>query len=117
MEEKEESGKKPAEKHKWEGIKTRVSLKNANKELIDAGRKIFKFVYRDEAGNSCEVYFDGNKRVNNVLEDGMIIVIFEPYTFSFGYVTVEQHFFKTDEDFKNGVWEYGWDNCLNLKII
>lgn len=112
-----EEENKIEERYSWEGIKTIITFSDKAGEPIDSETVRFKFTYKDEAGNSCEVSFDGEKRVNNIIRDGELIVIFEPYTFKFGCITVEQRFYKEDADFKDGHWPYGGDRCLGIKII
>ena len=44
----------------------------------------FNFVYQDCEGNKYEVSFDGTTRLNNVVKDDRVVIIFNANTFQRG---------------------------------
>lgn len=103
--------------HSWEDFKTIITFTDKNGSPIDAGTMIFKFIYRDEAGMSYEVSFDGKNRVNCVYTDDKLFGIFNANAFRRGLLTCERHFASPDSDFIDGVWNYGGTTKTIITII
>lgn len=103
--------------HSWEDFKTIISFEDKDGTPIDACTMIFKFIYRDEAGASYEVSYDGKTRVNCVCKDGQLFGIFNANSFRRGLLTCERHFASPDVDFADGEWNYGGTTATNITII
>ena len=72
------------EKYSWEGIKFEIVFEDSQGNPLDAENMFARFIYRDEAGQSCVISQNGDERVNCVFRDGKLIGIFEPNTFRRG---------------------------------
>lgn len=103
--------------HSWEDFKTIISFEDKDGTPIDAETMVFKFIYRDEAGSSYEVSYDGETRVNCVCTDGQLFGIFNANAFRRGLLTCERHFASPDSDFADGEWNYGGTTATNITII
>lgn len=66
----------------------------------------FNFVYQDCEDNKYEVSFDGTTRLNNVVKDNRIVIIFNANTFQRGQLSVTRRYQVDDSDFNDGVWNY-----------
>ena len=66
----------------------------------------FNFVYQDCEDNKYEVSFDGTTRLNNVVKDNRIVIIFNANTFQRGQLSVIRRYQVDDSDFNDGVWNY-----------
>lgn len=66
----------------------------------------FNFVYQDCEGNKYEVSFDGTTRLNNVVKDDRVVIIFNANTFQRGQLSVTRRYQVDDSDFNDGVWNY-----------
>lgn len=95
------------EVHYWEDFKVIISFEDKDGTPIDAETKKFKFIYKDEAGMSYEVGYDGETRKNCVFRDGVLYGLFNAGTFRYGNLTVERHYWIEDTDFNDGKWDYG----------
>ena len=104
------------EVHSWEDFKAVISFTDKNGSPIDAETMIFKFIYRDEAGMSYEVSFDGETRKNCVYRDGVLYGLFNAGTFRYGVLTVERRYWIADDDFPDGKWDYGGVDKTNILI-
>ncbi len=109
--------KKTVRRHSWEGIKLLITCVDSSGAAIDMSDRKFRFIYSDAVGETCEVSYDGTIRKNCVYKDGELFAVFEPHTFQYGRLTVEQHFESDDPDFKNGVWVYGGKQSVGIKIV
>ena len=105
------------EKYSWEGIKFEIVFEDSQGNPLDAENMVFRFIYRDEAGQSCIISQNGDERINCVFRDGKLIGIFEPNTFRRGILTVERRFCREDPDFEKGYCPYGIQEATNIKII
>ena len=103
--------------HSWEDFKTIISFEDKNGTPIDACTMMFKFIYRDEAGASYEVSYDGKTRVNCVCTDGQLFGIFNANAFRRGLLTCERRFYIEDNDFKKGIWVFGDVEQIQIKIV
>lgn len=103
--------------HSWEDFKTIISFEDKDGTPIDACTMMFKFIYRDEAGMSYEVSYDGKTRVNCVCTDGQLFGIFNANSFRRGVLTCERHFASPDSDFADGEWNYGEKVETIIKIV
>lgn len=103
--------------HSWEDFKTIITFEDKDGTPINAGTMIFKFIYRDEAGSSYEVSYDGKNRINCVYTDGQLFGIFNANSFRRGVLTCERHFASPDVDFADGKWDYGGTTATNITII
>lgn len=91
------------EKYSWEGIKFEIVFEDSQGNPLDAENMVFRFIYRDEAGQSCIISQNVDERVNCVFRDGKLIGIFEPNTFRRGILTVERRFCREDPDFEKDI--------------
>lgn len=103
--------------HSWEDFKTIITFEDKDGTPIDSCTMMFKFIYRDEAGSSYEVSYDGEKRVNCVCKDSQLFGIFNANVFRRGLITCERVFSSPDNDFTDGVWDYGGTTKTNITII
>ncbi len=103
--------------HSWEDFKAIITFTDNEGNPIDSTTMKFRFVYRDESGKNYEVSNDGETRINNVVNDGQLYGIFNAGAFRYGVLTVERHYFKQDDDFPDGVWDFGGEYKTNIKIV
>lgn len=103
--------------HSWEDFKVILSFEDKDGTPIDAETMIFKFIYRDEAGMSYEVSYDGKTRLNCVYTDGQLFGIFNENSFRRGVLTCERHFASPDSDFSDGEWNYGGTTKTIIRIL
>lgn len=61
----------------------------------------FNFVYQDCEGNKYEVSFDGTTRLNNVVKDDRVVIIFNANTFQRGQLSVTRRYQVDDSDFND----------------
>lgn len=50
------------EKYSWEGIKFEIVFEDSQGNPLDAENMVFRFIYRDDAGQSCVISQNGEKR-------------------------------------------------------
>ena len=105
------------EKYSWEGIKFEIVFEDSQGNPLDAENMVFRFIYRDDAGQSCVISQNGDERINCVFRDGKLIGIFEPNTFRRGILTVERRFCREDPDFEKGYCRTEGEEATNIKII
>lgn len=72
----------------------------------------FNFVYQDCEDNKYEVSFDGTTRLNKVVKDDRIVIIFNANTFQRGQLSVTRRYQVDDSDFNDG---YG--TTVLLKVV
>lgn len=87
-------------------FKLKLSFKDKEGEIIDSSSIIFNFIYSDCEGNTQEVSYDGQNRVNNVIKDGYIYAIFNSNTFQRGQLSVIRRYSVSDNDFQDGTWNF-----------
>lgn len=61
----------------------------------------FNFVYQDCEGNKYEVSFDGTTRLNNVVKDDRVVIIFNANTFQRGQLSVTRRYQVDNSDFSD----------------
>ena len=66
----------------------------------------FNFVQQDGEGTTYEVSFDGTTRLNTVVKDDRVVIIFNANTFQRGQLSVTRRCQVDDSDFNDGVWNY-----------
>ena len=55
------------EKYSWEGIKFEIVFEDSQGNPLDAENMVFRFIYRDEAGQSCVISQSGDERVLSLI--------------------------------------------------
>lgn len=87
-------------------FKIRLNFVDLRGESLDPSQIKFKFIYQDCEGNKYEVSFDGTTRLNNVVKDDRVVIIFNANTFQRGQLSVTRRYQVDDSDFNDGVWNY-----------
>lgn len=87
-------------------FKTRLNFVDLRGKLLDPSQIKFKFIYQDCECNTYEVSFDGTTRLNNVVKDDHVVIIFNANTFQRGQLSVTRRYQVDDSDFNDGVWNY-----------
>lgn len=87
-------------------FKITVNFIGADGIPLNASEVKFEFIYKDCEGNLYEASFDGTTRLNNVIKDDHVVVIFNANTFQRGQLSVTRRYQIDDSDFKDGVWNY-----------
>lgn len=100
-------------------FKIRLNFVDLRGEPLGPSQIKFKFTYLDCEENTYEVSFDGTTRLNNVVRDDRVVIIFNANTFQRGQLSVTRRYQVDDSDFKDGVWNYSspHDNELVNVII
>ncbi|MEG1794312.1 MAG: hypothetical protein RSF94_01005 [Rikenellaceae bacterium] len=84
-----------------------ISIKDRNGVALDATREKFKYIYKDVYNNTYEISYDGTTRINNYVDGGNLVGVFENYTLSCCVLKREAYYAVADTSFADGKWDYG----------
>lgn len=101
----------------WEDFKVTVFFTDSNGTPVDITKMRFRFIYSDTSGKSVVASYDGKTRVNNVVHDNTLTIIFNAGSFSNGRISVTRKYFIDDPDFQDGVQTYGVKGLTNIVIV
>lgn len=104
------------ERYRWEDFEVGYTFTDASGKPISVESIIFSFTYSDASGNKMVVSYDGKNRINNVVRDGELIVIFNRETFYSGRLQLTRKFYAENADFKNRIQVYGDSYPTNIVI-
>lgn len=104
------------EKYRWEDFEIGLTFFDIRGKSVNVESLIFSFIYSDPSGKKMIVSYDGKNRINNVVRDRELIVIFNRETFYSGRLKLTRRFYANNQDFKDGICVFGDSYETNIII-